>query len=117
MDIELFRSSCLALVGAEESMPFGDGALVFKVGAKMFALLRLDPNEHSVNLKCDPQRALELREEYPDHIIPGYHMNKKHWNTLYLDHLGDSLILELLKHSYDLVFQSLPKKVREAMLD
>ena len=86
--------------------------LVVKVGGKIFVLLNLDRNP-SVNLKCDPERAIDLRERYDD-IIPGYHMNKKHWNTVKLEGtLSDRLLGELIDHSYDLVYASLPKKVKD----
>ena len=89
--------------------------MVFKGSGKIFALAGLDEFPPRVNLKCDPERCIELRENYPESIIPGYHMNKKHWNTVYIE--GD-LDLEFLKglidHSYELVFQSLPKKLRNA---
>ncbi len=117
MDIELFRFHCLNLKGATESMPFGDGAIVYKVGNKMFALLRLEPINLSVNLKCDPELAQELRESFPDLIIGGYHMNKRHWNTLFIEKLADSLIMEQLVHSYELVFNSLPAKIKSSILE
>ncbi|HWR99955.1 MAG TPA: MmcQ/YjbR family DNA-binding protein, partial [Prolixibacteraceae bacterium] len=86
--------------------------LVLKVGGKMFALLSLDKTP-SVNLKCDPERAVDLREHY-DAILPGYHMNKQHWNTVLLEgNLPDRLVAELIDHSYELVFASLPKKIQE----
>ena len=112
MDIENFRTICLNKPGTTEDFPFDDKTLVFKVMGKMYALCRLETDPMQVNLKCDPERAELLREEYGS-ILPGYHMNKKHWNTLVLD--GDiptRLFLELLDHSYDLVFQKLPKKTK-----
>jgi predicted DNA-binding protein (MmcQ/YjbR family) len=112
MNIEEVRQICIAKRGVTEGFPFDDVTLVLKVGSKIFALLSLD-REPSVNLKCDPEKAIDLRERYED-IIPGYHMNKKHWNTVMLErHLQDSLIAELINHSYDLVFASLPLKVQE----
>ena len=84
MDIERFREECLRLPGSEESLPFGDDCLVFKVGGRIFALLPLSTDEPSASLKCDPDRAEELRARY-DAVIPGYHLNKRHWNTLYLE--------------------------------
>lgn len=109
MDIETFRESCLQLPACEETTPFGPDTLVFKVCTKAFALLSLDEEDGRVNLKCDPERALELREEFPEQVLPGYHMNKKHWNTVLLENgLPDRLIMDLLRHSYELVVQGLP---------
>jgi predicted DNA-binding protein (MmcQ/YjbR family) len=111
MDIEAIRAYCLSRKGTDEGFPFDDTTLVIKVGGKIFVLINLDGNP-SMNLKCDPDRAIDLREASPS-IIPGYHMNKKHWNTIILDgSLSKSLILEMIDHSYDLVFQSLPAKLR-----
>jgi len=111
MNIEEIREYCMSKAGAGESFPFDDTALVFKVGNKMFALLVLE-GEPRVNLKCDPERAIDIRERYSA-IIPGYHMSKKHWNTLLLDgSLPAKLIQELIDHSYNLVVDSLPLKVR-----
>lgn len=111
MNIEEVRTFCLAKKGAIESFPFDDTALVMKIGGKMFILINLE-GAHSVNLKCDPAWAIELREAYPA-ITPGYHMNKRHWNTVVLDgSLSDILIIEMIDHSYNLVLQSLPVKQR-----
>ncbi len=116
MNIEDFRDYCLRKKGVEETFPFDNVTLVFKVMGKMFALTGLDQEVFTVNLKCDPGRALELREHYPQ-IIPGYHMNKKHWNTVqFEDGLPDSLLRELIDHSYELVVASLTKK-KQAELD
>lgn len=119
MNLEEFRDYCLAKKGVTESFPFGEDTLVFKVMGKMFALTSLskwDANEHSVNLKCDPEKAVELREEYPEQIYPGYHMNKKHWNTVELEKgIPNNLILELIDHSYDLVVDGLTKKEKEML--
>ena len=102
------------LKGVEETLPFGPDTLVFKVGGKIFALTGLDEDECSVNLKCDPEKAIELRDEHPDDIIPGYHMNKKHWNTIYFERgLQDKYLINLIDHSYELVVNSLPMKVKE----
>lgn len=93
-------------------MPFGDATLVFKVMGKMFALVGLENIELSANLKCDPDYALELREAYSE-VHPGYHMNKKHWNTVELGGgLKKSLFLELVDHSYELVVSKLTKKLK-----
>ena len=112
MDLEKFSSYCLSLKAVTEEMPFGDTVVVYKVAGKMFALCGLDPFE-SINLKCDPEEAIELRERYPA-VQPGYHMNKQHWNTILMDHsIPDSLLLEWTKNSYDLVVSKLPKKIKE----
>ena len=103
---------CLQLPGAEETYPFGEEVAVIKVVGKMFALVPLSGEPGSVNLKCDPDRAVELRDEY-ESVIPGYHMNKRHWNTVILNGtLAPKLVRELIDHSYDLVVASLPKKKR-----
>ena len=115
MNIEEVRNYCLGKTAAEETIPFGPDTLVFKVGGKMFAAMGLDEEETRINLKCDPDRSEELRDRYPD-IIPGYHMNKKHWNTVYCEReVEDEMILELIDHSYELVFKSLPKKIKEQL--
>ena len=116
MDIEAFRHYCLQLKGVEETLPFGPDTLVYKVMGKVFALAGMDDPELQVNLKCDPERAIELRDTYPGRIIPGWHMNKKHWNTVYFEQgLSNDLLKELIGHSYQLVVHSLPKKVQEAL--
>ncbi len=113
MNIEQFHSYCLSLKGVEETFPFGEDTLVFKVMGKMFALTGLDAEEFSVNLKCDPDRAIELREEHPDDIHAGWHMNKNHWNTVRFENgLDTAFLKELINHSYDLVVKGLPKKDR-----
>ena len=110
MDIESLRQYCLSKKAATEGLPFGDTTLVFKVVDKMFALTSLDTEYCRVSLKCDPERAVELREQHPDHISAAYHMNKKHWNTVICDSgLSDRFIQDLIDHSYDLVVKSLPK--------
>jgi predicted DNA-binding protein (MmcQ/YjbR family) len=102
MNIEIFRDYCLALDAAEETFPFGDDTIVFKVNGKIFAMANLD-GETALNIKCDPAYALELREMYPS-VTPGYHMNKKHWNTVVLDgSVPDRMILDWIAHSYKLV--------------
>jgi predicted DNA-binding protein (MmcQ/YjbR family) len=114
MNIETFRELCMDKPGTTEETPFGPDTLVFKVTGKMFALTGLHAFE-SVNLKCDPERAIELREQY-EGITPGYHMSKVHWNTVLTDgSVKDALIRELLEHSYALVVASLPKKVQAAL--
>lgn len=113
MDIEQLRDYCLKLKDATEEFPFGNETLVFKVKGKIFLLCGLDNDPLQFNAKCDPDRAEELREQYPA-IIPGYHMNKKHWNTVMVDgSLSNAMLRELIDHSYHLVYKSLPKKLRE----
>ena len=115
MDVESFREYCLGKPAATEGTPFGEDVLVFKVAGKMFALTGLDRIPATANLKCDPDLALELRDRY-DQIRPGYHMNKKHWNTVVLDGvIPDREIRKMIDHSYDLVVQSLPKAKRKAL--
>jgi predicted DNA-binding protein (MmcQ/YjbR family) len=115
MDLAQFREYCLSKPRATEGTPFGPDVLVFKVGGKMFALAAFDDVPTSVNLKCDPDLALDLRDRYNE-VRPGYHMNKKHWNTVEIQ--GAIPYVELRKmidHSYDLVAKSLPKpRVRVA---
>ena len=106
---------CLGLPAAEETYPFGDEVAVIKVGGKMFALVPLSGEPGSVNLKCDPARALELREAY-DGIRPGYHQNKRHWNTVDLDgSVEDDVVAGLITASYDLVVAGLPRSTREEL--
>lgn len=115
MNIEEFREYCLSKPGVTEDMPFGDETLVFKVYGKMFALSGID-NFSTINLKCDPQRALELRERYPE-VIPGYHMNKKHWNTVTINQsVHDREIFQWIDDSYELVVRKLPRSIREKIL-
>lgn len=114
MNLENYRAFCLTLPHTEEGFPFDDKTLAFKVGGKLFALLDVDMFE-SVNLKCEPERAIDLRERFTG-IIPGYHMNKKHWNTVKNNEdVSDDLLKELTVHSYELVFNSLSKKVRDEL--
>ena len=115
MDLEEFRDYCLSKIAASESMPFGEGILVFKVAGKLFALAPLDEIPVTVNLKCNPDLALALRDQY-DQVQPGYHMNKKHWNTVEFDSgIPDAELRKMIDHSYELVVQSLPKKTREKL--
>lgn len=114
MDIEYYREYCLKKPGVTESFPFDENTLVFKVMNKMFALCDVDLFTF-VNLKCDPERAIQLREQY-DAIKPGYHMNKAHWNSIYVDGtIPDNLFLELVDHSYELIVDSLPKRAKEEL--
>ena len=115
MNIEQLREYCLLKQGTTESFPFGESTLVFKVGNKMFALTALE-GEFTVNLKCDPEKAIGLREQY-DFVLPGYHMSKKHWNTILIDgHISDSMLCEWIDHSYTLVLESLPQKIKTEIL-
>lgn len=108
------RAACLALPGTCEDFPFGDAVSVFKVAGKMFALCRLQRIPLQLSVKCEPEMALALRSAYSA-IRPGYHLNKRHWNTITLDgSLPDNLVLEMLEDSYGLVVDSLPKKRRPA---
>jgi predicted DNA-binding protein (MmcQ/YjbR family) len=109
MDLAQFREYCLNKPGAAEGTPFGPDVLVFKVGGKMFALAALDEMPTTVNLKCDPDWALDLRDRYEE-VRPGYHMNKKHWNTVEIESsIPDSELRKMIDHSYDLVVETLPK--------
>jgi predicted DNA-binding protein (MmcQ/YjbR family) len=111
MDIESFRQFCLSFPDVSEEFPFGPDTLVFKVKGKMFALTDLELFV-SINLKCDPDEAIELRERYPA-VQPGYHMNKKHWNTILMDNsIPDRNLKEWIENSYQLVRASLPKSQR-----
>ncbi len=111
MNIEEFRHFCLAMPAVEETFPFDQQTLVFKVAGKMFALADVDLFE-SINLKCDPEEAVLLREQYAA-VQPGYHMSKKHWNTILMDgSISDPLIRAWIKNSYDLVVAGMPKKHR-----
>lgn len=115
MNLETFYEYCLSKKGVTEHFPFDENTLVFKVGQKIFALSSLvqwEKGSPGVNLKCDPERAQELRAEY-DAINPGYHMSKVHWNTISVNEdVPDKLLRELIDHSYDLIFKSLPKKIQ-----
>ena len=112
MDIEAIREYCLKKSAVTEGFPFDEDTLVFKVEGKIFALLNLKrPN--SINLKCDPEEALRLRELHKE-VVPGYHMNKKHWNTVHLlGTLKIQLLLQMIDNSYGLVVHGLPKKIRD----
>jgi len=109
MDIEQFRDYCLSKPDVEEGLPFGGDVLVFKVQGKMFCLTVLDNAEFTFNVKCDPEKAIELREQYPA-VMPGYHMNKKHWNTIIVDGtLSNDFLRQCIDDSYSLVYKK-PKK-------
>ena len=114
MNIEELRDYCLSKPGTKETLPFGPETLVYKVGGKIFLLLGLDNEDFRFNLKCDPDKAIEIREEFSC-VLPGYHMNKKHWNTIVVD--GSASVKQLkewIDHSYELVAGSLPKKLRDS---
>ncbi|MBK9223460.1 MAG: MmcQ/YjbR family DNA-binding protein [Flavobacterium sp.] len=119
MNIQQFYELCLSKKGVTEHFPFDEDTLVFKVGAKMFALSSLtqwEKGEPSVNLKCNPEKAQELRAQY-DSIQPGYHMSKIHWNTIAVNKdVSDKLVKQLIDHSYELVFKSLPKKIQNVII-
>jgi predicted DNA-binding protein (MmcQ/YjbR family) len=114
MNIEEYRNYCIAKPGVTESFPFDETTLVFKVMNKMFALTGIELFA-SVNLKCDPEKAIELREEY-EGIKPGFHMSKKHWNTVTIESDVDTeLLFSLIDHSYELVVSKLTKKQKEEL--
>jgi predicted DNA-binding protein (MmcQ/YjbR family) len=114
MNMEELRDYCLSKPGAMETFPFGEETLVFKVGEKIFLLTHLEEGNR-FNVKCDPERAIELRERFEE-VTPGYHMNKRHWNTVRLDgSLKGKDLREMIDHSYEIVVGSLPKKVREQL--
>jgi len=110
MDIEQFRDYCLSLPDVEESFPFGSEVLVFKVHDKIFCLTTLDSEVFAFNVKCDPEKAVDLRERYSA-VEPGFHMNKKHWNTIIVDgRLSNELLMEFIDDSYTLVNKKIKKK-------
>ena len=113
MNIEEIRNLCLSFPEATESFPFDEETLVFKVAGKMFALLALEKNA-TINLKCDPEKAVELRTHY-EAVKPGYHMNKKHWNTVEFDKISPQLVKEMIVHSYKLVVSKLPANKRRTL--
>lgn len=115
MNIEELREYCMDKKHVTESFPFDNETLVFKVMNKMFALTGINSNTVSVNLKCDPEKAIALREEFSC-VLPGYHMNKQHWNTVIIDgSVSDKQVMEWIDDSYNLIVASLPKRVREMM--
>lgn len=112
MNIEDIRDYCLSKKGATESFPFDEDTLVFKAGGKMFLLMSISSNPVDISVKCQPERAVELRETYSS-IYPAFHMNKTHWNSVRCDNsIPRKLILEIIDNSYTLIVNSLPKKVR-----
>lgn len=115
MNIEQLQEYCLSKPGVEETLPFGPDTLVFKVMGKVFLLCGLEGDPLQFNVKCDPDKAIELREEYAC-VQPGYHMNKKHWNTITVDGSAPlKKLKEWIDHSYELVQNSLPKKEKEKL--
>jgi predicted DNA-binding protein (MmcQ/YjbR family) len=115
LNIEELRDYCLQKRGVTEGFPFGEDTLVFKIGGKLFLLTGLQDGNR-FNAKCDPELAVELRERYNE-VKPGFHMNKTHWNTIYMDgNLTEKQLCQMIDHSYDLVFKSLPKKAQAEIL-
>ncbi len=113
MNVQTLYDLCRGLPGTSESFPFDETTLVFKVGGKIYALLSLESSPLCVNLKCKPDYAVALREQWPEDVFPGYHMNKKHWNTVVFEgSLSDSLLRELVLHSYERVVQGLPQRLK-----
>ena len=114
MNIETIREYCLSKNGVSEGFPFDETTLVFKVMGKMFLLANLD-GELSISVKCDPEKAIEFREIFPS-VVPGYHMNKRHWNTVFINGtISESIILSFIDHSYDLIIGSLPKNQQKEL--
>jgi predicted DNA-binding protein (MmcQ/YjbR family) len=117
MSIEELRSYCLSKAKVTEDLPFGESTLVFRIGGKIFLLTSLDSETVSVNLKCDPDTAIILRDRYPE-VKPGYHMNKRHWNTVdCTGRLSKSMIIAMIDQSYDLVFSSFSANQRASILN
>lgn len=117
MNVEEFRLYCLSKKGVEESLPFGPSALVFKVMGKMFTICDID-NFTGFSAKCDPERAIELREQYPNDITGAYHMNKKNWNGVAINgNVPLDLMHKLIDDSYNLIVKGLPKKIRDELIE
>jgi predicted DNA-binding protein (MmcQ/YjbR family) len=115
MSADELRDHCLSFSGAEETFPFGAKTSVFKVGGKMFALSQLDADSLRVSVKCEPRLAEELRAAHPE-VIPGYHLNKRHWNTVIIGGaLADGAVRDMVEDSYDLVVSKLPAAERRAL--
>lgn len=112
MNIETFRHYCISKKGVTEEFPFDEHTLVFKVMGKMFAVSGLERVPSQVNLKCDPERAIQLREEFDGGVLEAWHMNKVHWNTIILEMVPPKLLIELVDHSYELVVSKFTKKLR-----
>lgn len=116
MNIETLREYCIARPGATESFPFDEVTLVFKVGNKIFALMDTESRPATLALKCDPERAMQLRETHTA-VVPGYHLNKKHWNTITINgSVQSSELQDWIDHSYELVRKSLPKAVKDSLM-
>ncbi len=113
MNQEEFRDYVMKKPFVTEVTPFGPTPIVYKVHNKMFALTDYNIENFTVNLKCNPEKAIELRENYPNSIFPGYHMSKIHWNTVNIQSINKQLVKQLIDHSFDLVWASLPKKIRD----
>jgi predicted DNA-binding protein (MmcQ/YjbR family) len=112
-DRDSVARACLAKPGAEETYPFGETVTVYKVGGKMFALLPVEREPATVSLKCDPELAELLRTTYPGSVVPGYHLSKRHWNTITLDgSVPDAELTAMLDHSYEVVVDGLPRRLR-----
>ena len=114
MDVDALRALCLAKAGASEGYPYGPGALVMKVAGKVFAIIADAAEPPTISLKCEPEIAVAMRESY-DAVIPGYHLNKKHWNTVVADGSVDDQLADWIDDSYDLVVAGLPRRVREQL--
>ncbi len=113
MNVEEIREYCITKKAVTESFPFGENTLVFKVAGKVFLLLAINDNPIQFNVKCEPEKAIELREKYVC-VIPGYHMNKAHWNTIICDgSVSKKIVFGWMENSYNLIVMSLPKKLRE----
>jgi predicted DNA-binding protein (MmcQ/YjbR family) len=111
LHLEWIRDTCLGFPNVTEDFPFDNTVLVFRIGGKIFALISIiEPN--SINLKADPERSGQWRAEFHQ-VQPGFHMNKKHWNTVYFEGLPEVLIKEMMEHSYQMVFEQLPLKMRK----
>lgn len=115
MNLEDLRLYCLSKKGVTEEFPFDNETLVFKVSGKIFLLTGINGENSQFNVKCDSQLAIELREKY-NFVIPGYHMSKKHWNTVFYNGKSDKLLKEFIDHSYELVIKGLPKALRENLI-
>ncbi len=114
MDIESLREYCLSKAGTKETLPFGPDTLVYKVGGKVYLLMGLESESLRFNVKCDPDLAIELREQYAC-VLPGWHMNKKHWNTIVVDgSVSGKQLREWIDHSYNLILNSLPQKQKRS---
>lgn len=115
VDLGVITEYCVKKPGVEETFPFDETTLVYKVMGKMFILIPTMSEDLRMNLKCDPEKAMQLRESY-EAITPGFHMNKKHWNTVIPDgSISDKMIFELIDHSYDLVVKSLTRKLKDEL--